>query len=175
VDHRHSSYVFRIACIHHQGVCIVRGWSCDYNWVHWGCVYSGPGSCLIVCTFLFWYPLVVSCCSVVGLCVTAVCWNKDYSVKFLLIFSAPVGTIKWKWKFSSECCYEQNPSKADVWPACQRTGCLCTELPSSLPAVLPYDTLHWLPVEARANTIFTNTLKHSVGNVDIHPLYWTLL
>jgi hypothetical protein len=25
-----------------------------------------------------------------------VCWNKDYSVKFPLTFSAPVGTIKWK-------------------------------------------------------------------------------
>jgi hypothetical protein len=24
------------------------------------------------------------------------CWNRDYSVKFLLIFSAPVRTIKWK-------------------------------------------------------------------------------
>jgi hypothetical protein len=26
VDHRRSSYMFRIACIHHQGVYIVLGW-----------------------------------------------------------------------------------------------------------------------------------------------------
>jgi hypothetical protein len=38
VDHRRSSYMFRITCIHHQGVCVVVGWSCDYNWVYWGCV-----------------------------------------------------------------------------------------------------------------------------------------
>jgi hypothetical protein len=31
VDHRRSSYMFRITCIHHQGVCIIFGWSCDYN------------------------------------------------------------------------------------------------------------------------------------------------
>lgn len=64
--------------------------------------------------------------------------------------------------FSSESCYEQNPSKADVWPSCQQTGCLCNELQRSLPAALPYDTLHRLPVEAHAHTIFKNTLKHSV-------------
>jgi hypothetical protein len=40
VDHRRSFYMFRITCIHHQGVCIVLGWSCDYNWIYWICVFS---------------------------------------------------------------------------------------------------------------------------------------
>jgi hypothetical protein len=34
VDHRRSSYMFRIAFIHHQRLCIVLGGSCDYVWLY---------------------------------------------------------------------------------------------------------------------------------------------